>query len=632
MQKVITTIITLLSLIIAVPMMSQSVYVAPKVPEKSIKALQQAVIAAKAGYTEDAIKEMEDLKEKFPTWLEPRQELSRVYYLKENKNKAIQELEEALAIDTASQLIFLNTLGQLYEETGDPMRALACYKKTEIKASAQSELQTKASNNRKRIESKLELYKEKYSIALQPFDSPINTSSHESQGRWSLDGQKMVFTRYENKHEDIFIAHFDSLSNAWKTEPFAFNSSSNEGGHAISPDGNYLVFTSDDLPGGMGSSDLYLTAYKNNAWMKPINMGQAFNSSAWDGQPCFGLDGLSLYFSSSRAGGMGGRDIWYVYQISTGKWSKPINAGPAINTPANEESPFVHFDGRTLYFMRDGENGLGDYDLYISRKALDDQWQKAINMEAPINTSSKEGTLSLHPNGRDAILTRETPEQKNDLFSFILPEQFRAAPLQVLKLTIKDIETLQPVRAKIEIFEVDQFDTVRVSQGTDEKGNVSITLEQNKTYGLISTANEYFMHSSSLSADTSAARSLELHMIPIKKVSEEVIVLRNILFATGSAELLPASDPELEKVLWTLRNHPEMKIEIYGHTDNVGDEALNQALSTNRAKAVYDYLMSRGVDSSRLSYTGFGESKPIADNNTDDGRRENRRTEVKIRL
>jgi outer membrane protein OmpA-like peptidoglycan-associated protein len=321
-----------------------------------------------------------------------------------------------------------------------------------------------------------------------------------------------------------------------------------------------------------------------------------------------------------------------VYQISAGNWSKPINAGPMINTPDNEECPFVHFDGRTMYFMRDGKKGLGGYDLYMARKALDGQWQEPQNLGAPINSGTDEGALSIHPNGSTAVITRYTAEGKNDLFEFELPQSYQSAPLQALHVTIRDQETKLPVRARLEIFETNQLDTVRLSQWADEEGKISVTLQRNKRYGIIATADQYLMFSSGIEASGLGSRSLEIMMTAIKSASESVTVLRNVFFESGSAELLKISETELNKLMWTMNKNESMKIEIRGHTDHVGDDQANQILSEARAKSVFQYLISKGIDATRMSYKGFGESQPLADNETEEGRQLNRRTEFKILL
>jgi outer membrane protein OmpA-like peptidoglycan-associated protein len=188
----------------------------------------------------------------------------------------------------------------------------------------------------------------------------------------------------------------------------------------------------------------------------------------------------------------------------------------------------------------------------------------------------------------------------------------------------------QPVRARLEVFEVSDFDTIRTSQWTDEDGLISVSLRSKTSYGVMAIADDYLMYSVNLDPDTSALRTLDIKLIPLTSSVDKVIVLQNVFFETGSAALLSTSEPELNKLLWTLRKNTAMKMEVRGHTDNVGDEKANQKLSEGRAKTVYDYLTGRGIETTRLSYTGFGETQPIADNANAEGRILNRRTEFKI--
>lgn len=609
---------------------AQGTYAPPNIPDKAQKQLQEAVLQYQGGQQAEGQSSIEDLIKRYPTWTAPRIELSRLLYASRKKEEAARQLEASLTIDTASQLQELFTLGRIYEEINQPERALNCYKAVVAKKPIDEKLLTKANNSVKTLSDKKALWQSAPVIPFTSFDDDINTPHHESLGRWTLDGQQMVFTRLVFDQEDIFFASFDTVAGLWKIEDFPHNTPQNEGAHAVSPDGKYIIFTSCNRQDTYGSCDLYLSFKQNGQWSAPVNMGPAFNSISWDGQPCFGLDGLTLFFASSRPGGKGGRDIWYVYQIGPGKWSNPVNAGDAINTANNEESPFIHFDGQTMYFMRDGQDGLGGYDLYMSKRNITGKWETPVNLGAPINTGGDEGALTLHPDGVHAILTRMTETNKNDLFSFEMPQQFRSAHLQALRASITDLQTGAPVRARLEIFETDQKDTVRYSQWTDPEGNIAAVTAKGKTYGVIVSAEGYMLHSTHLDADTSATRHIHISLIPVAAAGEKVITLENIFFETGSSVLLPASDPELNKLVWTLRNNKEMKIEIRGHTDNVGDATTNQALSEDRAKAVYQYLVGRGVDASRLTYIGFGETQPVAENSTAEGRRKNRRTEFRI--
>ncbi len=610
--------------------MGQERYTPPKIPPKYENELKEAMHMAQGGQIDEAIKEIKSIIDRFPEWTSAHQELGRIYFKTGRKQEAIAQLETSLAIDTLSQLEILYTLGRIYEDVSEPAKAVDCYQAVMEKAVHDQGLTDRATVSKQALEKKKNLWDNEFTIRFNSFDTDINTPQHESLGRWSLDGQQMVFTRLVFDQEDIFFASFDSTAGLWRIEEFTYNSPQNEGAHALSPDGKYLIFTSCNRQDGLGSCDLYLSFKEKEQWTRPTNMGPAFNSNSWDGQPCFGLDGLSLFFSSSRPGGIGGRDIWYVYQLAAGKWSNPINAGATINTPDDEESPFVHFDGQTIYFMRNGKHGLGGYDLYMARKELSGKWTTAENLGSPINSGADEGALTLHPGGTKAIITRMTDEAKNDLFEFELPEKFRSSPLQALRVNIKDYLTGLPVRARLELFEVNALDTIRVSQWADNDGNLSVATQRNINYGAMAVADGYIMYSANLEADTSASRTLNIRMIALETAADKVIVLQNVFFETGSAALLPTSESELNKLLWTLRKNTEMKIEIRGHTDNEGDEKSNQELSEERAKSVYEYLTGRGIDAGRLSFVGFGESQPVADNSTKEGRKQNRRTEFKV--
>ncbi len=607
----------------------QENYVPPKIPDKTLKALNDAVLSAAAGNTDSSVKAINELIEKYPTWTLPRQKLSEIYYNAGQKENAISTLESTIAIDTSSQIHQLYSLGRLYEATDSLDDAMKVYRCILRLGTLHPDLIKKTTINIDQLEQKMKLRHDEIKITFTPFPPEINTPNEEYLGRWTLDGKEFIFTRRFNHQEDILIASYENPL-AIEVKDFPFNTAANEAAQTISPDGKYLVFTSCERADGFGGCDLYISEQKQNTWSRPVNMGSSINTPSWESQPCFGLDGTTIYFSSSRVGGFGGRDIWWVKKLPNGTWSTPINAGKEINSANNEESPFIHFDGRTMYFMRDGKSGLGGFDLYISRMGLDGQWQAPENMGSPINTGTDEGAFSLHPDGRHAVITRVTPDQRNDLFEFLLPDKFLSSPVQALEVHVTEEKTNHPVRATIEVFEVTGQDTIRTSQLSDETGRITMTLERNKSYGMITSADGYLMHSLNLPPDTSVVRTLEVEMTPIAASTNKTIVLENIFFETASSALLPSSDPELNKLLQTLQNNPSMKIEIRGHTDNVGDESYNQKLSEARAQSVYQYLLDHSIDVSRLSYKGFGETQPVASNDSEVGRRQNRRTEFVI--
>jgi len=470
-------------------------------------------------------------------------------------------------------------------------------------------------------------------IKLKALPPSINTTHHEELGRWSVDGKTLIFSRlnrFDNRSVALYAAQFDSAGNVISVDQFPFDTSYRGGGHAISPDGKNIVFTLRNQSDGFGDCDLYLSKLQNGVWSPRQNMGPIFNGQGWDTQPAYGANGTSIYFSSNRPGGMGGSDIWIAQETSPGHWTKLINAGPGINTPNNEGSPFVHFDGRTLYFMRDGNEGMGGYDLYISHMGIDGKWKPAQNMGSSINTNSDEGGLAIHPDGKTALITKATPDRGNELYEFELPIEYQSVPVQALRVNVTDAATNKPVRAQLDVFDINGNDTIRKSQLADEKGNILVTLDRNISYGIIASAKGYIMNSSNLVATNEPSRNLSVKMISLAASVSKPMSLQNIFFETGSYTILSSSQPELNSLVRTLNENPGMKIEIRGHTDNVGDEANNQLLSENRAKSVFTYLTEKGIDATRITYKGFGEKQPVATNDTDEGRKQNRRTEFVI--
>jgi|WetSurMetagenome_2_1015567.scaffolds.fasta_scaffold84630_2 outer membrane protein OmpA-like peptidoglycan-associated protein len=472
------------------------------------------------------------------------------------------------------------------------------------------------------------------SIKLTALPQEINTTNHEELGRWSVDGKTLIFTRLNrftnNNPAAIFAAQFESNGKLIAVEKFPFDSTYRGGGLTISPDGKKLIFAAYGRNDGFGDYDLYLSTSTKGGWSAPQNMGPTINGQRWESHPSFGADGTSVYFTSNRPGGMGGSDIWIGYETSPGHWTKLVNAGPGINTPNNEGSPFVHFDGRTLYFMRDGNEGMGGYDLYISHMGIDGQWKPAQNMGSSINSNSNEGGLAVHPDGKTALITKSTPDRGNELYEFELPVAYQSVPVQALHVNVTDAATNKPVRAQLDVFDFNGNDTIRKSQLSDEKGNITVTLDRNISYGIIASATGYIMNSSNLPATNEASRNLNVKMISLAASVSKTMTLQNIFFETGSYSILSSSQPELNSLVKTLKENPSMKIEIRGHTDNVGDENANQLLSENRAEAVFSYLTGKGIAATRITYKGFGEKQPVASNDTEEGRKQNRRTEFVI--
>jgi len=412
------------------------------------------------------------------------------------------------------------------------------------------------------------------------------------------------------------------------------NTDENEGALCISPDGMSLFFAGCNRPEGLGSCDLYQATRLGPSWSIPQNMGNAVNSAQWDSQPSLSSDGRTLYFTSKRPAGLGSSDIWKVSKNTQGNWGNPENLGKVINTGQSEQCPFIHPDGRTLYFTSMGHQGMGGFDLFMSR--LDDagNWSVPLNLGYPINTFADEVNLVVDAKGELAYLSSDQAGGvgKKDIYAFLLYEAVRPINVSYLKGKVFDQDSRKPLEAKFELVDLDNGKSVVHSHADPVNGEFLITLPANHDYALHVNHAKYLFYS-----ETFSFRGLHsidkpfLKDIPMKKIKiGESVVLKNIFFESAKAELLSRSDVELDRLITLLLNNPGLKISVQGHTDNVGADAYNQALSENRARVVYEYLLSKGINKDRLSYLGFGKTKPIAANDTEEGRSQNRRTEFVV--
>jgi outer membrane protein OmpA-like peptidoglycan-associated protein len=478
----------------------------------------------------------------------------------------------------------------------------------------------------------------------------INTEKLEYYPSITADGKQMIYLTNDGNLEDIYISTIEADGTYGKGKPFsAFNVRLGEGAHCISADGKTIVFTScDERPRNVsntyGSCDLFISYLVNGKWSLPENMGAQINSRAMDTQPNLGADGKTLYFSSKRSGNSGA-DLYLSKKQKNNQWSKPIKLSDDINTPGDDESPFMHPDGKTFYFRSNGRPGMGNFDIYYTTyDEATDSWGEVKNIGYPINTDADDGALFISLDGATAYYTSDRHSLDNnikpnlDIYKFDLYPEARPTPTTYVSGIVKDGNTGKPLAADILISGANGERNIT----TDASGAFLITLPAQSDYSFQANK-EGYLFASERFAIKEIKTALEpflleitLYPIPTKEepsnvVYDKPIILKNVLFQSGSAVLLPESMQEINQISELLVSNPDVKISIYGHTDNVGNESDNLRLSEQRAKAVYDILANKGIQRNRLAYTGYGESKPIADNGTEVGRQENRRTEFVVR-
>lgn len=465
----------------------------------------------------------------------------------------------------------------------------------------------------------------------------------------TADGETLIYTARIGRQEDFFMSK--KVNGEWqKGVPIAeLNTDENEGAQCISPDGRSMFYTVCNRPTILGGCDILFSQLKEGKWTTPRGVA-AINSQSWDAQPSITADNRTVYFASDRPGGVGGLDIWYV-KFENGKWSDAINLGAPINTPFDEQTPFMHPDGITLYFTSEGHPGMGGKDIYLSRMQPNGAWGEPQNLGYPINTKEDEGTLSVAIDGKTAYYARNinktpTGQANYDLFSFELPESARAHPVTYVKAKVSDIDTKLPLSSRVEIIDLATQKTAIIAT-TDEKGEFLVCLPFGKNYALNVSKEQYIFQSENFNLTETATLDkpflMDIKLQPIKIVEtkptsleaskpkeEKAIVLKNVFFDTDKAILKPESFAELNKLKQLLTENATMRIELRGHTDSQGSDTHNLDLSDRRAKAVKEYLIQNGIVADRLQSKGFGETKPVDTNDTPQGRANNRRTEFVI--
>lgn len=496
----------------------------------------------------------------------------------------------------------------------------------------------KAGNYRKSTYSFALVYEKKHPVKDYVFTplnlgDSINSAALEYFPSFTIDGSKMIFTRRINSDEDFYESNFTDgkWSNA-KPIGGKVNTNFNEGAQNISQDGQLLIFTGCNYPEGMGSCDLYFSVKTNNGWSEPQNLGPMVNTDFWESSPSLSPDKRDLYFASSMGGGYGGRDIWVTHRLPTGKWSRPENLGEAVNTSGDESCPFMHADNETLYFNSNGHPGYGLTDLFYSKKASDSSWVLAVNLGYPVNTIDDQGSLIVAADGKTAYYASDGSDTKGglDLYSFQLREDIRPLKTLWIKGKVFDKKTLAGLPSAVELTDLKSGNSISKIQ-TDEEGNYLTTLPVGKDYAFNVNRNGYLFYSDNFSLSTNPVDSVYNNDIPLQALETgAAIILKNIFFDTKKFELKPESIAELDKIVQLLNDNLKLKIQISGHTDNVGLVKDNLLLSNKRAKAVTTYLLQKGILITRLTAKGFGSTKPIAENKTEPGKALNRRTELSV--
>lgn len=469
----------------------------------------------------------------------------------------------------------------------------------------------------------------------------INSANDEYWPTPSLDGKHLIFTRLlkddSRPQEDFFMAELDSFNWERAIPLSGVNTDENEGAQTLSADSKILFFTACNRTDGFGSCDIYFSRFIDEKWTEPKNAGSNLNTGSWEGQPSFSSDNRYLYFSSNRAGGKGKKDIWRIEfkgfsENGDPNWGAAENLAE-INTSGNEISPFIHANTNNFYFSSDTHVGMGGYDLFSAFIDEDGVVSDVKNMGYPINTHKDDMGLTISSIGDVAYFSSAREADKGlDIFSFNLTRGLKPSAVSYVKARVINKKSEQPVAANIELVNLNSGIRKPRIETADANGEIMMALPLRRNYSFnVSEPGFLFYSESFLLADENSITdpfNLVIRLEPIEVGAQ--MELHNIYYQTDSFAILPESEPELQTLVAFLKNNSKLRVEIQGHTDSSGNSESNLELSKQRAKSVVDYLVENGIAINRLEYEGYGDSLPIATNETVEGRRQNRRTTIKI--
>ncbi|MBN2614721.1 MAG: OmpA family protein [Bacteroidales bacterium] len=608
---------------------------------KMLKDFQKAETAYQEQKYTDALQWIEKVLKKDETFA-PAYLLKATIASEQNQMpQAIDSYNKVLQLDSVHYTRIFYLLGNIYYQQGAYAEALPFLKSFVQSSRASEESKAKAEFLIRSAAFAEKALNHPVVDSVVSLPESLNTSDNEYVNFVNPEQTVLIFTRKvflgkDNQQrpvyrDEVFLSRKEK--GTWPAPQrmrFPWPEQWNMGGVSFSPDGNTMYFTGCQWPGGRGSCDLYFSKKKGNEWQRP----QPFyniNTSRWESQGVVSTDNRMLIFASRRPGGKGGSDLWLSLRQKNGQWGQPVDMGDSINTPGDEMAPFLHPDNRTLYFSSNGRPGMGGFDLYFSRKDKNGHWSKAQNLGYPVNTKSNELNLVVASDGSRAWLTSDRDRKGNyDLYTFIPDSTMRPQKVVLIRGVVLDRHSKQPLQAQILVSRLPEGVVVDSLYSDPESGRFLLSVPAERNLSLHVFKKGYLFASKHLLSEKQTDSTRQITILLDSVAKGKSIRLNNVYFEVDQASLQPAATPELEKVVQFLKQHPALRVEIEGHTDNTGSAAHNLKLSLERAQTVYRYLVRQGIDGKRLTCKGYGNTRPVADNTTEEGRAANRRTELKI--
>ncbi|HXA01244.1 MAG TPA: OmpA family protein [Cytophagaceae bacterium] len=489
-----------------------------------------------------------------------------------------------------------------------------------------------------------ELIQKPVKVKITNLGSGVNSKFPDYVPAISADETTLLFTsRRDNTtggkideadghfHEDVYVStKTDSVWGKAVQLSGVINTPTHDACAGISPDGQEMfVYRHSKADGG----DLYISELKGTEWSAPKNLGPHINSKAWEPSASITSDERVLFFVSNKEGGSGGRDIYMAKKLPNGEYALPINLGPKINTKFEEDCPFIHADGKTLYFSSKGHKSMGGFDIFSCtiNTETGQILTNPVNIGYPINTAGDDIFFVWSADNKRAYFSSVREGGYGDKDLYVLERDEANVALVVFKGKISSCSDSKPIGATIIVLDNLTGKPVGVYNSNSSTGKYTIILPAGKNYGISIEAPGFLFYSKNIDIPFLNHYMEILDTVCMEQIKiGNKIVLRNVFFDLDKATLRPESESELERLHEILVKNPHIKIQILGHTDSDGSEEHNLKLSDARAKAVVDYMVKKGVDPSRMKFHGYGETKPIAPNDTPENKQLNRRTEFEI--
>ena len=611
--------------------------------KKAIKLYEETTEMLQRRMYPEAAAVLRTALDKAPEFLEAHLRIAFCYKVLNNVQEQKQHLEKVieLAPDPSKYKTVYYSLGEACFLTGEYEKAKTYIQKfMDLEKADAKMIQAARKIYANAVFASEEI---KHPVKFKPVMLPevINAGPLQYFPVLTADQQTLIFTSRGGSapgfDEDIYVSTKNNQGRWTIPKPISryINTSNNEGTCSISADGKIMIFTCCQGRLGYGSCDLYITTHYGEDWTVPANLGRNVNSPNWDSQPSLSADGRKLFFVSDRPGGIGKRDLWVSYMDAKGNWEPAQNLGPGVNTEEDEISPYIHVNGQTLYFASKGYPGFGGYDLFFTNYT-NGSWSKPKNLGYPVNNADDQVSLFVTADGKSAYYSQDTYTTEgyplSKIYQFDIPPEISVSRRSMyVKGRIYDKETLKPLSASVELVDLN-LDSLSEKVYSDSLfGEYMMVLTQGAEYALYVDKPGYLFDSryfNLFNADSLKPIIMDFPLSRIKVGSNTV--LNNIFFDFDKYELKDKSIVELNKVADFMNKNPDVRIRISGHTDNQGSPQYNKQLSLQRAKAVYNYLVSAKIDPARIEYIGYGEEKPAYPNDTEENMSKNRRIEFEI--